>query len=159
MKRGTRAVRIKLMDPFDSKVRYHIYSHFVDKGEPPSVETVAIALNEDIESVRKSFHNLAIAHAILLDPGSEQIRMANPLSGIPTTFGVETESQSYFANSAWDALGIPAMLSVDANIEALCGDCGERILLSIVSGEVRGPEVLTHFALPFKHWYDDIIHT
>ena len=147
------------MDPFDSKVRYYIYSHFVDNGEPPSVETVATALNENNESVRKSFQNLAIAHAIFLELGTEEIRIANPLSGIPTAFGVETESQSYFANCAWDALGIPAMLAVDANVEASCGDCGERIHLSIVSGEVSGPEVLTHFALPFKHWYADIIHT
>lgn len=147
------------MDPFDSEVRFRIYSHFVIEGKPPSVENVATLLDKNIESVRKSFHNLADAHAIFLEPETEQIRMANPLSGIPTAFEVDMESQSYFANCAWDALGIPAMLAVDANIEARCGDCGDRVQLSIVSGEVRGPEVLTHFALPFERWYDDIIHT
>ncbi len=44
--------------------------------------------------------------------------MAWPFSGVETLFQVSVSDKTYFANCAWDSLGIPAALHTDAEIEA-----------------------------------------
>jgi hypothetical protein len=84
--------------------------------------------------------------------------MANPFSAIATNYQVYANGQSYWANCAWDALGIPAALQSDARIEAGTG-AGKQIALSVADGRVEGPSAVVHFPLPFRRWYDDLVLT
>jgi hypothetical protein len=85
--------------------------------------------------------------------------MANPFSGVETPFTVRAKGKTYFANCAWDSLGIPAALHLDAEIEAFCAQSGELLHLRVSGGEVRGSEALVHFLIPFRDWYNDLTST
>lgn len=101
---------------------------------------------------------------LVLQPGSGEILMANPLSAVPTAFVVETEgtaeSRSWYGNCIWDALGVIAMLHGDGRVLTSCGCCGESMAVSVRQGEVEArPPGIVHFAIPAKHWWDDIVFT
>jgi hypothetical protein len=85
--------------------------------------------------------------------------MAPPFSGVPTLHQVEAAGRSYFANCAWDALGIPAALHQPAVIHSLCANSGDALQLQV---SLDGPEPsgwLFHCAVPAAHWWDDIVFT
>ena len=98
--------------------------------------------------------------------------MANPFSGIPTDFKVHVNGKTYFANCAWDMLGIPAALHSDAVIDAIFTESNESIQLEVKDGKVinyaqggvpaedgGSSSLLIHFPLPFTRWYDDLVFT
>jgi hypothetical protein len=72
---------------------------------------------------------------------------------------VHANHKTYFANCAWDSLGIPAALHADAQIEAACAQTGEPIRLNIKDGEVSTSKALVHFLVPFRDWYNDLAFT
>ena len=85
--------------------------------------------------------------------------MANPFSGVETPFKVHANDKTYFANCAWDSLGIPAALHVDAQIEAACAQSGERLHLTLSRQTVQNDAGLVHFLVPFRDWYNDLPFT
>jgi hypothetical protein len=82
-----------------------------------------------------------------------------PLSAVPTSFEVSVRYHTWWANCAWDALGVPAMLNSDAEIATFCPDCGESIRIAVEAGEAKGNGELIHFAVPAARWWDDIEFT
>jgi hypothetical protein len=85
--------------------------------------------------------------------------MANPLSAVPTPYRVLVNGRWLWANCAWDSLGIPAMPHADAQVEAVFAHTGEATGFAIESSQLKAAGSLVHFALPFRRWYDDLIHT
>ena len=93
--------------------------------------------------------------------------MAPPFSGIETAFRVNINSKTYYANCAWDALGIPAALHADGTVEAADGQTGEAadgqtgeaMTLTIREGKPLPEPCAIHFAVPAARWWEDIIHT
>ena len=85
--------------------------------------------------------------------------MAHPFSGVPTPFRVEIGERSYWANCAWDALGIPAALAADARIAAVHAEDGAAAALAVEGGRVRGHGEVVHVLQPFRRWYDDLVFT
>ena len=86
--------------------------------------------------------------------------MLNPFSAVETPHRVEAAGRSWFANCAWDALGIPGALHTDGAVSSQCPDCGEPLQLEVRDGElVRGNDVLVHFVVPARQWWDDIAFT
>ena len=69
--------------------------------------------------------------------------MANPFSGIPTDFKVHADGKTYYANCAWDMLGIPAALHCDAVIEAVCTESNESVQLEIKDGKITKSSAIT----------------
>ena len=145
------------MDELDLRVRNEVYAAFVREGGAPTSPETAAALGLAPEEVEGAFHRLHQAHALVLQPGSTEIRMLNPFSAVETPHRVESGGRTWFANCAWDALGIPAALHADGRVESCCPDCGETLELEIRDGElVRGADLLVHFVVPARHWWDDI---
>jgi hypothetical protein len=144
---------------FDTRVRRHVYEQTVRAGRPPSVGETARALGVSEEVARDSFRRLAEGFVLVLQEGSGEILMAAPFSAVPTPFVVRTSSQEYFANCAWDALGIPAMLGEDAETRASCGCCGAAMSLKVEGGRLARDEGVIHFALPAARWWDNIAFT
>jgi hypothetical protein len=119
---------------------------------------LGLGLAED--EVADAYRRLHDAHALVLHPGSTTIRMLNPFSAVETPHRVEAGGRSWFANCAWDALGIPAALHADGVVESACPDCGEQVELEVRGGGlVRGADLLVHFVVPARHWWDDIAFT
>jgi DNA-binding transcriptional MocR family regulator len=143
---------------FDWTVRNAVYAAILERSVPPSVDETAAALSVSSNDVRSAYERLNDRHALFLTPGSHDVRMAHPFSGVPTAFRVEAGDHTYWANCAWDTLGIPAALHADVHIQAPIGD-GESIRFAIEAGRVQGWQGVVHFPLPFRRWYDDLIET
>lgn len=141
------------------QVRAFVYSHIADTTHPPSVEKTATHFNISAEEAGELYKELNNRHSFFLDPETLTIRMANPFSGIPTDFKVHANGKTYFANCAWDMLGIPAALHCDAVIDAVFTESNEAVQLEIRDGKVTNGELLVHFPLAFSHWYDDLVFT
>ena len=141
------------------QVRVFVYNCFADTTRPPNMEETARHFNISIEEAGELYKELHNRHAFFLEPGTLTIRMANPFSGIPTDFKVHANGKTYYANCAWDMLGIPAALHSEAVIDAVCTENNETIQLEVNNGEITNYDLLIHFPLPFARWYDDLVFT
>ena len=101
---------------FDSQVKVCVYRHFADTGEAPTAVDVAGRLGCSSGQVIDAYTRLRLRRVLLLEEDGSTIRMAPPFSGIPTPHRVESAGRWYYANCAWDALGIPAALHRNAVI-------------------------------------------
>jgi hypothetical protein len=145
------------VDELDLRIRNHLYSSFVRDGNARTPAEAAAELGVGVEETRAAYRRLHEAHALVLEPDAGSIRMLNPFSVVETPHRVEADGRSWWANCAWDALGIPAALHADGRIESACPDCGQQLELEVRDGElVRGAELLVHFVVPARHWWDDI---
>ncbi len=146
-------------DPTLWNLRHFVWQRLAATGQPPKPLEAAEALGITTEQAEVAYRQLHERHALLLEPDTFNVRMANPFSGQVTDFRVRAGDVTYFANCAWDALGIPAALQADASIRAYCAASGRPIHLEVRAGQVSGDAALVHFAVPFAHWYDDLILT
>lgn len=143
----------------DRTVRLEIYHHFARTGRAPSLEWIAGRVASDAATVRESWRRLRAQRVLVLEPDGESIRMAPPFSGIPTQHVVEAADTSYFANCAWDALGIPAALHRPATVRSRCAQSGEPLVLEVGLAGPPGSDWLFHCLVPAAHWWDDIVFT
>ena len=141
------------------QVRHFVYNHFAETTHPPSVNDTAEHFNISYEEAGELYRELHNRHAFFLEPETLTIRMANPFSGIWTDFKVHAKGKTYYANCAWDMLGIPAALHSDAIIEAICTESNDAVQMEIKNGQLANSSLLVHFPLPFARWYDDLVFT
>jgi hypothetical protein len=124
----------------------------------PAAAQLATQLGLGLDEVRDSLERLGAGRALVLQPSSREVLMANPFSAVPTPFAVHAGGQLYFGNCIWDALGIPAMLNNDGRITTSCGCCGEAMSLAVVDQRLEPAGGVVHFAVPAKRWWDDIVY-
>jgi Alkylmercury lyase len=136
------------------ELRNRTYAAFVELGRAPSASELG-----DEGEVRAGWRRLHEAHALVLNPATDELRMANPFSAVPTAYRVQAGGRWWYANCAWDAFGIPAALAVDGRVESSCPDCGEPYVVEIRNGAVDRAELLFHCLVPAAHWWDDIVFT
>jgi hypothetical protein len=135
------------------------YALVVELGRAPSAEEAGAAGKLSRDEVVALWRELHEAHALVLDPASGEIRMANPFSAVPTAYRVEAAGRWWYGNCAWDALGICAALHADGRIETSCPDCGEAIAVEVRDQRVDDERLLFHCLVPARHWWDNIIFT
>jgi hypothetical protein len=140
-------------------IRAFIYRHFAETTHAPGLDEITSRFALSPGQATFAYKELHRRHALYLKTGTHAILMANPFSGVETPFIVRANGKRYFANCAWDSLGIPAALHSDAEIEASCAQSGEPIHLRVSGGEIRGSEALMHFLIPFRDWYNDLTST
>jgi hypothetical protein len=140
-------------------VRTFVYAFVVDRARPPTVAEAAADLGVRESEARDAYRSLHRRHELVLDRDGETIRMAHPFSGVPTPFRVHANGRLYWANCAWDALGIPAALHADAEIAARAAEDGAPIRLAVAADRVDGQGEVIHFRQPFRAWYDDVVFT
>lgn len=147
------------MDAPDRSLRNVTYELFVELGRAPSTGEVARARGVSRAEVADGWRRLHAAHALVLDPATAEILMANPFSARPTPYRVQAAGRWWFANCAWDAFGICAALHVDGRIESSCPDCGDAIRVDVRTGSPADATLLFHCLVPAAHWWDDIVFT
>jgi alkylmercury lyase-like protein len=135
-------------------LRNRTYAAFVELGRAPSASELG-----DEDEVRAGWRQLHDAHALVLNPATDEIRMANPFSAVPTAYRVQADGRSWYANCAWDALGILAALAADGRVESSCPDCGEPYAVDVRARTVDRRDLLFHCLVPAAHWWDDIVFT
>jgi hypothetical protein len=144
---------------FDTNAKLAVYRHFASTGGAPSLNQIAGQLGCSTDEARRALARLQANRVLLLEPNGETIRMAPPFSGFPTQHRVEIEGQRYFANCAWDALGIPAALHQEAVVHSSCGQSGAPLRLLV---GLEGPEPsswLFHCQVPAAQWWADLVFT
>ncbi len=157
--------------------RAAVLRHFALTGRAPEIAELAALSGQTSDAVRADLHALADSHAIVLQPGTDRVWMAMPFSNVPTAVRVRAQradgtAGAWWANCAWDALGIPAMFAGagldsargEMAITTTCPDCERPIVLSVradwspPAAVVREgpPAPVVHFAVGASHWWDDI---
>jgi len=135
-------------------LRNRTYAAFVELGRAPA----ARELGEETD-VLKGWRQLHEAHALVLNPATDEILMANPFSAVPTAYRVHADGRWWYANCAWDAFGICSALDVDGGIESSCPDCGEPYAVEVTGRRIDLSDLLFHCLVPAAHWWDDIVFT
>jgi hypothetical protein len=144
---------------FDTSVKLAVYRITAESGRIPSVDAVAARVTADREAVRQAYQRLRSSRLLLLEADGLTIRMAPPFSGVPTQHQVRVEGVDYFANCAWDALGIPAALHRPGVVHSRCEQSLEPLSLQV---GVEGPDRcgwLFHCLVPAAKWWDDLVFT
>ena len=144
---------------FEIAVKLNIYDTIVETTKAPTVQEIAKVLDSSVDDVLEAFQSLCEQKLLVLESGTDKIRMALPFAGIETPFSAEVDGKSYFANCVWDALGIIAALHDDGDVVTTCGDCGEMMSLEVRNAVPVPEDCVIHFAVPVAHWWDDIIYT
>lgn len=143
----------------DLAVQLSVYGHFVKESKRPSVNETASDVDASPDAVREAFNRLASRRLLVLEADGESIRMAPPFSGVPTQHVAEVEGREYFANCAWDVLGIVAALGGKGSIRSRCEHSFDPFALGVRSGALTGSAWLFHCLIPAVRWWDDIVHT
>ena len=146
----------------DLQVKLAVYGCFAQTGRPPSPDEIGDRVGIAVPDVLDAYRRLRAQRVLLLEADGA-IRMAPPFSGVPTQHTVVGGGVSYFANCAWDALGIPAALRQPATVHSRCAQSREPLHLAVGPDGPEGPEAragwLFHCAVPAAHWWDDLVFT
>ena len=144
------------MESLLTDVRLYIYGQMIATSAAPGVPDTAAALGHGVQEVERAYRMLAERKALVLRPGTSTVWMVMPFSNMQTGFTVICEGRAYYANCAWDAFGIPAVLERDAHIIATCADCGGALQRKVASGQLTDARGVVHFALPVRRWWEDV---
>jgi hypothetical protein len=142
------------VDERDVALRNRTYSAFVELGRAPTAADLGRP-----DEVLAGWRRLHEAHAIVLDPATDEVRMLNPFSAVPTAYRVHAGGRWWYANCAWDAFGVCAALHADGRIEASCPDCGEPIAVEVRDERPDDSSLCFHCLVPAARWWDDIVFT
>ncbi|KPJ80684.1 MAG: hypothetical protein AMS19_09130 [Gemmatimonas sp. SG8_23] len=136
-------------------MRTRIYGSFASTGQAPAIAQLAAELGVTEHRVSSSLATLFEAHEVALSEDG-RIWMANPFSAVPTPYPVETPDMTCWANCAWDALGVPAILDTDGWIRTECAESGEPLEFGIRGGALAGDAGVIHLVTPIRDAWVDI---
>jgi hypothetical protein len=128
---------------FDLQVKLAVYRHFAETARAPQPDEIA----------------LRAQRVLVLEEDAATIRMAPPFSGVPTQHVAVVDGRRYFANCAWDVLGVPAALRQPGLVESRCEQSGEPFRLEVSREGPAASGWLFHCLVPASHWWDDIVFT
>ncbi len=141
------------MDAVDLELRNLTYAKVVELGRVPAVAEVAAAADSEPAEVVAGWRRLHSQHALVLNAAADEIRMANPFSGVPTAYRVQAAGRWWYANCAWDAFGIVAALGLrDAVVTS------DGVDLHVRDGRIAD-DALFEVSVPARYWWDDIEFT
>jgi hypothetical protein len=144
---------------FDLEVKLAVYRHFAETARRPSPEDVAEVVRASAAEVIEAYSRLRSQRVLVLEADGASIRMAPPFSGVATQHVVVAGRLSYFANCAWDALGIPAALHQPATVHSRCEQSREPLRLGVALDGPERSNWLFHCLVPAASWWEDIVFT
>lgn len=142
-------------DQLDEVVRVAVYEHVVRTGRVPQLTALAVQLGATTTELATSYRRLAARRALVLDADGA-IAMAIPFAATPTAVRVVEPNVTWWANCAFDGLGIPAMLGCDGAVETACPQSGAPIVVSVHDGTPSGVACVLHMAVPLARWWDNL---
>ena len=144
---------------FDTQVKLAVYRHFAETGRRPSPGDVAGRAGLEVRDVLEAYPRLRAQRVLLLEADGQSIRMAPPFSGVPTQHRIIAGGKQYYANCAWDTLGVPAALHQPAEVHSRCEQSGEPLTLEVGLEGPEPSEWLFHCLVPAAKWWEDIVFT
>ena len=143
----------------DVLVKLVVYRYFAETGRGPDVAEVAGETGLATADVLAAYGSLRAQRLLLLEADGASIRMAPPFSGVPTQHRVEVEGVGYFANCAWDALGVLAALRKAGRVHSRCAQSGEPLDLTVGADGPCASSWCFHCLVPASRWWDDLVFT
>lgn len=143
-----------MIDPL--ALRIFVYDEIVARGLPPKSSEIASHFGTSADIARREIGALKIGKTILPDPKSGEIWMAGPFSSAQTPYQVVRDSRRWWANCAWDMLGIPMILKERATVTTGCTDCGSPLTVDCDPNTPPTTDAVVHFFVPARSWYEDI---
>jgi hypothetical protein len=143
----------------DIRVKVALYRLIAETGRAPLPSEVSSRAGMDVARVLSAYRALRAQKVLWLESDGSTIRMAPPFSGVPTQHRVVVGDVEYYANCAWDALGIVAALHQSGRVLSRCEQSGEPLDLEV---GLEGPERsswLFHCLVPAARWWDDLVFT
>lgn len=146
--------------PLARAARTSVFTTFAVEGRPPSPAELAEELGASREEVGAALAELHDAHAVVLTPAGDGIRMAHPFSAWPMGFVVRHGDRLWWGGCAWDAFGIVAALGGTLEILTTCPSCGAD--LRYTASPAQPPDLLdavVRIPRPAAAWWDDVVAT
>ena len=138
-------------------VRIFAYDHLIERGLPPTSREIAAHFGVKPAEAQRTLREMKIGKTILPHPKTGEIWMAGPFASSPTEYKVAGRATHWFANCAWDMLGVAVIVNEPVHIDARCGDCGEEMSFDVdASNTELADDSVVHFLVPAARWYDDI---
>ncbi|KAK6356704.1 hypothetical protein TWF718_001046 [Orbilia javanica] len=152
-------------------IRCFIFKFYLEHCHPPTVDDIVEATSISAEDVSEALLQLEENHHIVLYkfgvPSTTPIAMAHPFSHLPTPFIVKQEERSWWANCAWCAFGLAAMLHSVSNspitVVARSGAIGDSMLFNVTTegielqaAQEQAEEAVVHFCVPPSTWWTDV---
>jgi hypothetical protein len=135
----------------------YVYDQLLAHGTPPTSGDIAAHFDITSDEALRAVRDMNVGKTVLPNPHTGEIWMAGPFSAVPTPYEVSADGVQWWANCAWDMLGIPVVADRRVHIDASCTDCGEPMSFDV---DPRQPtldvEGVVHFLLPARRWYEDI---
>lgn len=134
-----------------------IYDRLLARGTPPTSNEIAQQFGTTPDEALRVLSEMRVGKTVLPNPHTGEVWMAGPFSAVPTPYEVSADGVQWWANCAWDMLGIPVVADRPVHIEARCTDCGEPMTFDVDPRQqtIQGTGVV-HFLVPARRWYDDI---
>jgi Alkylmercury lyase len=154
-------------DP-DRAVRLAVYRRFAGQGRPPSVAELAAQTGLAETAVRAALRHLHNAHAIVLTPAGDAVRIAHPFSAAPMGFVVSAEGRGpagyagdrmWWGGCAWDSFGIGAALGEPVVIRTRCPGCRRDLTVQAGPAQPPEPDLAVRVPCPARRWWDDVVGT
>jgi hypothetical protein len=143
----------------DTRIKLAIYRLTADHGKPPAPQLVADLFELSEDALRQAYARLNQRRVLVLESNGLDIRMAPPFSGVPTQHRVRVAGTDYYANCAWDALGIPAALHQPGEVHSRCEQSQDALRLAVGPDGPEPSSWLFHCAVPAAEWWKDIVFT
>ena len=144
---------------FETQVKLSIYRAFAAAGRAPDATSIAGALQVGVDEIVAAFGRLRAERVLFLEDDGRTIRMAPPFSGVPTQHRARVGGIEYFANCAWDALGIPAALHRTGTVLSRCEQSGEPLVLEVGPDGPAACDWRFHTLVRASRWWDDLVFT
>ena len=122
-----------MSDSLEDRIRWAAFEA-LRHGRPGEPASLAVAVGVTEEEVLAELRRLVAAGRIELDDassviGSQGLTLRSSVHRLVLA-GVELHTWC-----ALDAIGIPAALGVDAEVDTVCGFCAQRLHVSVIDGE------------------------
>jgi hypothetical protein len=138
-------------------LRVFVYDHIVARGLPPTSREIAQRFRVEQHEALRALRDVNIGKTILPHPQSGEIWMAGPFSASETVYQVNGKTQRWWANCAWDMLGVAVLVGEPVTVETQCFDCNAPLNISVsTGGQLSDNDLVVHFLVPARQWYDDI---
>ena len=143
----------------DTAVKIAVYRTTARLGSVPHLAQVAELVGAPAAAVKDAYGRLRAQRLLLLEADGITIRMAPPFSGVPTQHRVMVDGVAFYANCAWDALGIPAALHRPGLVHSRCEASREPLVLEVGLDGPAPSSWLFHCLVPAAKWWDDLVFT
>ena len=142
-----------------SSLHYFVMQHMVDKGFAPKIAALcdhfAVARSDMVTALK----SLQEYHGVVLHPQSSEVWVMHPFANAPTSFYIESGSQSWWGNCAWCSLGAAAILDRDLTITTTLGSESQQAVIEINNGQLNREDLYIHFPIPMQSAWDNVIYT